>query len=83
MTYTLLWQVRALLRGEPGGQWFFQRWNIAGMTAYKFGMVGFIVLLSTIIERHRPGWGRAIMLLGSLAALVAAVHGFRLFIHHG
>ncbi|MDR3639017.1 MAG: DUF5658 family protein [Isosphaeraceae bacterium] len=83
MTYTLLWQGAHFYESNPIAQWFFQRWNIAGMTAYKFGMVGVIVVLSETIERHRPGWGRAIVLLGGLAALVAAVHGLRLLLQHG
>ncbi len=62
--------------------WFFVRWNIAGMTAFKFGLVGFILILSEIIERHRPGVGRAIMILGSLGALAVTVHGFRLLLAH-
>lgn len=83
MTYTLLWQGAHFYESNPVAQWFFQRWNIAGMTAYKFAMVGIIVVLSETIERHRPGWGRAIVLLGGLAALIATIHGLRLLLHHG
>ncbi len=83
MTYTLLRQGGHFYESNPVALWFFNRWNIAGMAAYKFGMVAFIVVLSETIERHRPGWGRAIILLGCLTALVAAIHGLRLLIHHG
>lgn len=83
MTYTLLWRGAHFYESNPVAQWFFQRWNIAGMTAYKFGMVAVIVVLSEIIERHRPGWGKAIVLLGTFAALVAVVHGLRLLVQHG
>jgi hypothetical protein len=83
MTYTLLWQGAHFYESNPVAQWFFARWNIAGMTAYKFAMVGLIIVLSETIERHRPGWGRAIVLLGGLAALVATVQGLRLLLQHG
>ena len=83
MTYTLLWRGAHFYEANPVAQWFFQRWNIAGMTFFKFGMVAVIVVLSEIIERHRPGWGKAIVLLGGAAALIAAVHGLRLLVQHG
>lgn len=83
MTYTLLWQGAHFYESNPVAQWFFLRWNVAGLTAYKFGMVGVIVVLSETIERHRPGWGRAIVLLGAVAALLATLHGLRLLLQHG
>lgn len=82
-TYALLWHGTRFYEANPVAQWFFQRWNIAGMTGYKFGMVAVIVVLSEVIERHRPGWGKAIVILGALAALVAMIHGLRLLIQHG
>jgi hypothetical protein len=83
MTYTLLWRGSHFYESNPVAQWFFHRWNITGMTGFKFATVGLIVVLSEVIERHRPGWGRAILLLGSLGALVAIVHGLRLLLQHG
>ena len=44
---------------NPVAQWVFVRWNVAGLTVYKFSMVGLIVVLGETIERHRPGVGRA------------------------
>jgi hypothetical protein len=83
MTYTLLWQGRLFYESNPVAQWFFQRWNIAGMTAFKFGVVGVVVVLGETIERHRPGVGRAILVLGCIAALLVIAQGFRLLIEHG
>jgi len=82
MTYLLLWQGGNFYEANPVAQWFFVRWNIAGMTAFKFALVSVILVLSEIIERHRPGIGRAIMLLGCLTALAVTVHGFRLLLAH-
>lgn len=83
VTYRLLWQGGRFYESNPVAQWFFRQWNIAGMTGYKFGMVAFILVLGEVIERHRPGWGRAVVLFGAGAAAVVAAHGVRLLIHHG
>lgn len=83
MTYRLLWQGGRFYELNPVAQWFFQRWNIAGMTAYKFGMVALILVLGEVIERHRPGWGRTIVVLGACAAAIVTAYGLRLLIHHG
>jgi hypothetical protein len=82
MTYRLLWQGQ-FFEANPVAQWFFARWNIAGMTLFKFGLVAFIVVLCETIERHRPGVGRAILILGCIAAAAVAIHGFRLQMDHG
>ena len=83
MTYRLLMTGGPFYESNPVAQWFYARWNVAGMTFFKFGMVGFVVVLGETIERHRPGVGRAVLLLGSLVAVVVTVHGFRLLLNHG
>ena len=83
MTYVLLWRGGHFYEANPIARWFFDRWNIAGMTAFKFGLVGFIVILCETIERHRPRVGRAIVLLGCIGALVVTIHGARLLMNHG
>jgi hypothetical protein len=83
MTYVLLWRGEHFYESNPVAHWFFARWNVAGLAGFKFGMVGLVVVLSETIERHRPGVGRAILLLGSLVALAVTVHGMRLLLAHG
>lgn len=83
VTYRLLWQGGRFYESNPVAQWYFHRWNIAGMTGYKFGMVAFILVLGEIIERHRPGSGRAVVVFGAAAAAIVSAHGLRLLIHHG
>ncbi len=78
MTYTLLWRSGAFYEANPIAQWFFARWNIAGMTMFKFGLVILIIIACEIIERHRPKVGRAIVLLGCAGALLVTIHGARL-----
>jgi hypothetical protein len=81
MTYRLLWHGQ-FFEANPVAQWFFVRWNIAGMTFFKFGLVIFIIVLAETIERHRPRVGRAILLLGCLAAAAVFIHGLRLHWTH-
>jgi Domain of unknown function (DUF5658) len=82
MTYLLLWKAGHFYEANPLARFFFDRWNIAGMTAFKFGLVAIIIILCETIERHRPRVGRAIVLLGCVAALIVSLHGLRLLIGH-
>ena len=82
ITYLLLWRGSQFYEANPLAQWFFVRWNIAGMTAFKFGLVGIIVVLCEVIERHRPRVGRAIVILGCVAALFVSIYGLKLLIGH-
>lgn len=82
ITYLLLWRGGHFYEANPLARWFFDRWNIAGMTAFKFGLVAIIIVLCEIIERHKPRVGRAIVILGCAAALVVSIHGLRLLIGH-
>ncbi len=79
VTYTLLWQGGRYYEANPIARFIFERWNIAGMTIFKFGVIGFVILLGEIIERRRPGLGKAILALGCGTALAVIIHGVRLF----
>ena len=83
ITYMLLWRGGQFYEANPLARWFFDRWNIAGMTAFKFGLVGIIIVLCETIERHRPRVGKAIVILGCIAALIVTIHGLRLLLGHG
>jgi len=83
MTYLLLWRGGHFYEANPLAGWFFARWNIAGMTAFKFGLVGVIVVVCEAIERNRPGVGRAIIIFGCAGALGVTLHGLRLLAAHG
>jgi hypothetical protein len=78
VTYTLLRRGGGAFEANPIARWFFDRWNMAGMTGFKFGMVAFVVLLGETIERHRPGLGRAILGFGCLGAAAVMIQGLRL-----
>lgn len=78
MTITLLRQHPGAYESNPAAQWFYARWNLAGMVFYKFGLIGFVIALSELIERRRPGWGKFILILGSAGALYAFTKGYRI-----
>jgi Domain of unknown function (DUF5658) len=80
MTFTLLRRSDAFFESNPIAQWFYQQWNITGMVFFKFSMIGGVILLSEIIERKRPGWGRFVLLVGCVGAAFAVYQGGRLYL---
>jgi DNA-directed RNA polymerase subunit RPC12/RpoP len=82
VTYALLRQGPAFYESNPVAQWFFLRWNIAGMALFKFGTIGAVVVIGEIVERNRPGWGRGLLLVSCLATAAVVVYGLRLLIGH-
>jgi hypothetical protein len=83
MTYALLRTGGGFYESNPLALWFFRRWNMAGMTAFKFGAIGVAIALGEVIERRRPGWGRFVLYIGCAAAAVAFFQGLRLFLGFG
>jgi Domain of unknown function (DUF5658) len=82
VTYVLLRRGPAFYESNPVAQWFFLRWNIAGMAVFKFSAMGLVVVISEIVERHRPGWGRTLLLVSCLATAAVVWHGLRLLFGH-
>jgi hypothetical protein len=83
LTHRLLAQGGGFYESNPLARWVFDRWNVVGLTVYKFALVGLIVVLGEVIERHRPGWGRAVVLFGCAAAALVYVQGLRLWLANG
>jgi hypothetical protein len=79
MTFALLRRSPAFFESNPIAQWFIAQWNTAGMVFFKFSLIGGAILLSEIIERKRPGWGRFVLLIGCLGAVYAIIQGGRLY----
>jgi hypothetical protein len=83
VTYVLLRRGPAFYESNPVAQWFFLRWNIAGMSVLKFSAMGLVVVIGEIVERHRPSWGRALLLVSCLATAAMVCYGLRLLFGHG
>jgi len=81
MTFALLRRSSDFFESNPIAYWFFERWNIAGMVFFKFTLIGGVILLSEIIERQRPGWGRFVLFVGCLGAAYAVFQGGRLYLN--
>jgi len=79
MTFTLLRTSNAFFESNPVAQWFFARWNIAGMAVFKFSIIGAVIAVSEFIERRRPGLGRFVLLVGCFGAAYAVYKGFNLY----
>lgn len=81
VTFALLRTSHTYYEANPVARWFFQRWDMPGMAIFKFAVIGFVITLGEIIERRRAGWGRLVLLVGCLGALIAIWQGLRLY--HG
>ncbi|MGP0069788.1 MAG: DUF5658 family protein [Isosphaeraceae bacterium] len=80
VTYALLRQGPSFYESNPFAQWVFHRWNIAGMTLFKFGVIGGVIVIGEVAERRRPGLGRGLMAASCLATAAVVVYGLRLLI---
>jgi len=77
-TYHLLRTHPKFYESNPIAEFFFARWNIAGMAVFKFSIVAFVVVVGEVVERRRPGLGRFVILTGCFASAVVVAHGLRL-----
>jgi hypothetical protein len=83
VTYALLRRGPSFYESNPVAQWFFARWNIAGMTGFKFGLMGLVIVIGEVVERHRPGWGRTLLGASCLATAAVVWYGMRLLLGYG
>jgi len=82
MTVTLLRASPHFFEGNPVANWFLARWNVLGLVMFKFGILGGVTIVSELIERHRPGWGRFVLLIGCVGAAYAIYTGLKLYMGH-
>jgi hypothetical protein len=83
MTAKLLRTSPTFFEANPLAQWFFARWNMVGMVAFKFSIIAGVIALAELIERKRPGRGKFVLIVGCLGAAYAVVVGLRLYLGHG
>ena len=82
VTYALLRQGDGFHEANPVARWWFARWNIAGMTVFKFLLVGAIATLCELVERRRPGLGRRVLRLACLTTTAVVAYGLWLLLRH-
>jgi hypothetical protein len=83
VTYALLRRGPSFYESNPVAQWFFVRWNIAGMTLFKFSAMSLAIVIGEFVERQRPGWGRGLLVVSCLATAVVVWHGLKLLFRYG
>jgi Domain of unknown function (DUF5658) len=83
MTYLLLQASPHYYEANPVANWFFTKWNMPGMTVYKFAIVGIVITLCEIIERARPGWGQWVLVAGCVATAIVFARGLLFYLGHG
>lgn len=79
MTYALLRRGLRFYESNPVADWWFARWNMAGMTAFKFLVVSVAIVACEVVERRRPGLGRKVVRFGALAAGLVVAYSLALF----
>jgi len=79
VTYWMLSISPDFYESNPIANWFFKKWNIAGMTFFKFAVVAFVIIISDFVERRRAGYGRFVLILGSLATAAVVVYSIKLY----
>ncbi|MFO0959640.1 MAG: DUF5658 family protein [Isosphaeraceae bacterium] len=82
-TYLLLRTSPTFYESNPVAQWFFARWNMAGMVLFKFSVIAGVIAIGEYVERRRPGWGRFVLLVGCVGAAYAVAKGLSLYRGHG
>ena len=82
MTYVLLRQGFHFYESNPLARWFFVRWNMAGMVAFKFLLISLAIVFCEIVERRRPGLGRKVLGFGTVAASAVVAYSLLLFYRH-
>ncbi|SIN90832.1 hypothetical protein SAMN05444166_1560 [Singulisphaera sp. GP187] len=82
MTYVLLRQGFHFYESNPVARWFFLRWNMAGMVAFKFLLISLAIVFCEIVERRRPGLGRKVLGFGTVAASAVVAYSLLLFYRH-
>jgi hypothetical protein len=78
-TYVLLRSFTECYEANPIADFFFKRWNILGMTLFKFTLVGVVIAACEIIERSRPRWGNVVLVFACVAATAVVLKGLHIF----
>lgn len=82
MTYVLLQQGFHFYESNPLARWFFVRWNMAGMVAFKFLLISLAIVVCEVVERRRPSLGRKVLGFGTVAASAVVAYSLLLFYQH-
>ena len=68
MTWALLSRDDRFVESNPVAEWFFRRYNVAGLVAYKFVLIAAVVAIAELVERLKPGRGTLVLRIGIIGA---------------
>jgi len=78
LTWALLSRGPRFVESNPVAAWFFRRYNIAGLVAYKFGLIALVVVIAELVERNHEGRGRLVLRVGIIAAAAVVLYSAHL-----
>lgn len=81
-TYALMRHGVGAYEANPIANWWFTRWNVAGLAAFKFAAIAGVIVVSEYAERRRPWRGRAVLWTGIIATAAVFVKGLSLYVRH-
>jgi hypothetical protein len=82
LTTILLHRGPQFVESNPVAAWFFHRFNIAGLVAFKFVVIAVVVVIAEVIERIQPGRGKFVLRIGIVAAGVVVIYSASLHLQN-
>jgi hypothetical protein len=81
-TYALMRHGVGAYEANPIANWWFARWNVAGLAAFKFAAIAGVIVVAEYAERRKPWRGRVVLWLGIAATAVVFLKGLSLYARH-
>lgn len=81
-TYVLMRHGVGAYEANPIANWWFARWNVAGMAAFKFAAIAGVIVMAEYVERRRRYRGRLVLWVGIAATTVVFLKGLSLYARH-
>lgn len=81
-TYALMRHGVGAYEANPIANWWFARWNVAGLAAFKFAVIAGVIVLAEYAERRRPWRGRVVLWVGIVATAAVFLKGLSLYVRH-
>ena len=80
MTFALLRISPHFYESNPVAMWFFRALEHRRDDCLEVRAVALAIAIGELVERRRPGWGKAVLLIGCLATAAVVAHGPRLYL---
>jgi hypothetical protein len=80
MTTILLRTGPHYYESNPVANWILQKWDVAGVTAFKFSVVALVIVIGEFVERRRRGMGRVVLIIGCIATAAVVAYSLKLYL---